>query len=184
MADSTDQLKLMIEVINTVVNPVNQTLARHSEAVQMAVTLINRLVELYSQEPTRNTIIKEMREELRKVHEAHKHNLDEHDDCCKERNTVLNQEASRRVEEIIRKASEFMDKMIEEHENKMKESFVEHKKLVETTMSPVGVMKERFNWLITALVIGYGMAAGVFFYVHSAVAKIEDISKVVEKLVK
>ena len=184
MADTTDQLKLMIEMINTVVNPVNQSLAKHSEAVQLAVTLINRLVELYSQEPTRNTIIKEMREELRKVHEAHRHNLDEHDDCCKERNTALNQEASRRVEEIIRKASEFMDKMIEEHEAKMKTSLEEHKKIMESTMAPVGPLKDKFVWLLTALGLGYAITLGVFFYVHSAVAKIEDISKVVDKLVK
>lgn len=184
MADTTDQLKLMIEMINTVVNPVNQTLAKHSEAVQLAVTLINKLVELYSQEPTRNTIIKEMREELTKVHEAYRHGLDEHDACCKDRSALLNQEASRRVEEIIRKASDFMDGMIEEHEVKMRVSFDEHKKLIESSLSPVSVMKDKFTWLLTALGIGYGMAIGVFFYVHSAMAKIDDISKVVEKLAK
>lgn len=184
MTDSTDQLRLMIEVINTVVNPVNQSLARHSEAVQLAVTLINKLVELYSQEPTRNTIIKEMREELRKVQEMHRQSLDEHDDCCKDRSSILNQEAGRRVEEIIRKASDFMDQMIEEHEVKMKQSFEEHKKIMENTLAPVGPLKDKFTWLLTALGIGYVMAGAVFFYVHSAISKMESLAKVIESLPK
>lgn len=184
MADTTDQLKLMIEMINTVVNPVNQSLAKHSEAVQLAVTLINKLVELYSQEPTRNTIIKEMREELRKVHDAYKRSLDDHDGCCKDRTEDANQEMVRRCDDIIRKSSEFMDKMIEDHEAKMKISFEEHKKIMESTMAPVGPLKDKFIWLMTALGLGYAMALGVFFYVHSVVGKIEDISKVVDKLAK
>lgn len=184
MADGTDQLQLMIRVMETVINPVNQSLSRHSEAVQMAVSLIQRLAEIYSQEPTRNTIIKELREEIVKLQALYQRGLDEHDDCCKERSLALNVEAAKRVDEILHKASDIMDNLIEDHEKQMKELLQKNESMTKEMLQPFGKLENRVNIALVWMTAISTVAIGVFFYIHSALSKFETVQKVVEELAK
>lgn len=182
MADGIDQLQMMIKVMETIINPVNQTLARHTEAVQVMGNLAQRLVELYSQEPTRNTIIKEMREEIQRIYDKYQSSIDEHDDCCKDRNKVLNEEASRRVEEIIRRASDLVDTIIEDHHTKMNAMMKEAEAKTQAALSPVDKMNKHFEKLLLGMAIMYAVAGTAFVYIHSAVSKFEILQKGVESL--
>lgn len=184
MAEGIDQLQLMIRVMETVINPVNQSLNRHSEAVQMAVSLIQRLAEIYSQEPTRNTIIKELRDEIAKLQALYQKGLDEHDDCCKERSLALNGEASKRVDEIIRKASDLMDNLIEEHEKQMKDILGKNEALTKELLQPVGKLENRVNIALVWMTAISTVAIAVFFYIHNILSKFESVQKIVEDLAK
>lgn len=184
MSEGIDQLQLMIRVMETVINPVNQSLNRHSEAVQMAVSLIQRLAEIYSQEPTRNTIIKELREEIAKLQTLYFKGLDEHDDCCKERNIALNGEAAKRVDDILRKASDLMEQLMEDHEKHMKDILTKNETLTKELLQPVGKLHDRVNIALVWMGAISTVAIAVFFYIHNILSKFETVQKTVEDLAK
>lgn len=152
MPSDVENTRVLIEVLKTIVDPVNQSLARHSEAVQMAIGLIQRLVEMSQQEPTRNTIVNEFRKEINDLAKEYQSALDEHDKLCEKRGGLHNNDYCKTAEGIVKQAIEKMESSIKKSQSEMEEK-----------IKPVQELKESFDdlkkfvkiaWIVTSSIIG------------------------------
>lgn len=85
MGSELENLKAFVDLVNSVVTPVNTSLQRHSEAVAAASHQINRLVEMFQAEPTRQTIIDKVREIVDEQAESYRDEVKVHDAGCASR---------------------------------------------------------------------------------------------------
>jgi hypothetical protein len=71
---------------------------------------------------------------------------------------------------------------IETYEKEVKAILTEHKTAMEKALEPVGKMKDKFMWLLTALGLGYAIGIGAFFYIHSVIGKVDGLADAVKAL--
>lgn len=102
-------IRALIDVINSIVTPVNASLIRHSEAVATAITMVQRLAEIVQQEPTRVTLLNEMKDSIKELTDSYSRALDIHDKQCEKRGTQFDSDAIKRAEDVLMKATNAMD---------------------------------------------------------------------------
>ena len=185
MSEQYDQMKWMIEFMGAVLNPVNQTLTRHSETVNTVVNLVQRLMEVYTQEPTRNTIINTVRAELDDAVRQYKELLLSHESGCRSRNDELNTDAIERSKVILEKCETLLKQVITEHHEKVNSSIVLHHDKVKEILKPVDELKARFNWLLWSIGFCFAVGSSVLLFLYpklmEAIHKFEAIEKLVPK---
>ena len=145
--------RIFMELINTIVNPVNASMARHSEAMAAILAAVQRIADIVQAEPTRTTLLKEMREELARLAEEYAVALKDHDKMCERRGGQWNAEDVRRAEDVLRQAI----KAIEEH-------FEQHQDATDGKLKPVDEMKKRFDELIWTIRIAVGIGISAAGY--------------------
>lgn len=145
--------RFLMDLINTIITPVNANMARHSEAMASILSAVQRIADIVQQEPTRRTLLEEMRGELARLAEEYAGALKEHDKMCERRGGQWNAEDVRRAEDVLRQAI----KAIEDH-------FEQHEDATGTKLKPVDEMKERFDHLIWTIRIAVAVGGGMFTY--------------------
>lgn len=159
MADGNEQFRIVVDIINSIITPVNQTLTKHTEAVNLSISLINKLVELYSQEPTRITIVKELRDELIRCSDEYKRLIATHEYSCKERNDESIDAAVLKMKDQLG----ITENSIKAHaDNKHQEIKTE----VKAISTPVTAWDNRMKWLFLAIGISYTLFLGGFVYFY------------------
>lgn len=141
--------RVFLELITGIVNPVNSNLQRHAEAIQAILAAVQRIVDIVQAEPTRRTILEEMREELSRLANEYAAGLREHDKQCERRGGQWNAEDVRRAEDVLRQAID----AIEDH-------FGKHQTQTECHLTPVKELKDRFDKLVWQIGVAYKLAAG------------------------
>jgi chromosome segregation ATPase len=141
--------RVFIELITGIVNPVNANMTRHAEAMQTILAAVQRIADIVQAEPTRRTILEQMREELARLAEEYASSLKEHDKQCERRGGQWNAEDVRRAEDVLRQAID----AIEDH-------FGKHQNQTETHLTPVKDLRDKFDKLIWQISVAYKLAAG------------------------
>lgn len=151
--------RVVMELVSTIITPVNAGLAKHSEAMSAILAAVQRIADIVQQEPTRRTLLEAMREELARLGEEYASCLKEHDKMCERRGGQWNAEDVRRAEDVLRQAI----KAIEDH-------FEEHEDATGTKLKPVDDMKKRFEELIWTIRIAAGIGISAAGYLAYALA--------------
>jgi hypothetical protein len=141
--------RVFIELITGIVNPVNANLTRHAEAVQTILAAVQRIADIVQAEPTRRTILEEMREELARLANEYTSGLKEHDKMCERRGGQWNAEDIRRAEDVLRQAID----AIEDH-------FGKHQVQTEVHLTPVKALQDQFDRLIWQIGVVYKIGSG------------------------
>ena len=141
--------RIFLELVTGVITPVNTNLTRHAEAIQAILAATQRIAEIVQTEPTRRTLLEEMREELARLAEETATGLKEHDKQCEKRGGQWNVEDVRRAEDVLRQAIE----AIKEHFSKHQDATVCH-------LTPVKELRDKFDKLIWQIGVAYKIAAG------------------------
>lgn len=161
-----DDNRFLMDLINTIITPVNANMARHSEATSAILSAVQRIADIVQAEPTRTTLLKEMREELARLAEEYAAALKDHDKMCERRGGQWNAEDVRRAEDVLRQAI----KAIEEH-------FEQHQDATDGKLKPVDEMKERFDHLIWTIRIAVVLGVSMFGYLAWTLAHLPGAAK-------
>lgn len=145
--------RVFMELVNTIINPVNASMARHSEAMTSILAAVQRIAEIVQTEPTRRTLLDEIREDLARLGEEYAHALKEHDRMCERRGGDWNTEDVRRAGEIVRCA-----------QDALKEHMGKHEEHTDGKLKPVDDMKKRFDELLWTIRIAVGVGISAFGY--------------------
>jgi hypothetical protein len=141
--------RIFLELVTGVITPVNNNLTRHAEAIQTLLAATQRIAEIVQTEPTRRTILEEMREELSKLANEYAAGLKEHDKQCAARGGQWNAEDVRRAEDVLRQAID----AIEDH-------FGKHQVQTEVHLTPVRELQDQFDRLIWQIGVVYKIGSG------------------------
>lgn len=162
MPTDFENYRAITDIINSIVTPMNQSLARHTEAINMTGNIVQRLVEAAGAEPTRLTIIEELKKELNSLNEKYKDDLEDHDKCCKERNTALYNANTKKIEEDLKEIIV-----------KMKEIIDAHQVSIDDRLDPIRKLTKRFNWLLTAIGLSWAIAGGFYAYFYPIIESLK-----------
>ena len=158
--------RIFIELITGIVNPVNSNLTRHAEAMQTILSAVQRIAEIVQTEPTRRTLLEEMREELARLAEECASGLKEHDRQCERRGGQWNTEDVRRAEDVLRQAIEAI-----------KAHFGKHQEETACHLTPVKELKDKFDKLMWAIGIACTMGLSMFGYLAWTLAHLPGAGK-------
>ena len=158
--------RIFLELITGIVNPVNANMTRHAEAMQTILAAVQRIADIVQAEPTRRTILEQMREELGRLAEEYAASLTEHDKQCERRGGQWNAEDVRRAEDVLRQAID----AIEDH-------FGKHQDQTDGKLKPVDDMKKRFEELIWTIRIAVGLGVSMFAYLAWALSHLPGAGK-------
>ena len=145
--------RIFLELVTGVITPVNTNLTRHAEAIQAILAATQRIAEIVQSEPTRRTILEDMRDELARLGEETAASLKEHDKQCEKRGGTWNAEDERRAVEIVRIAGDIM-----------KDNFGKHQTETACHLTPVKELKDKFDKLLWAIGIACTMGLSMFGY--------------------
>ena len=151
--------RVFLELVTGVITPVNNNLTRHAEAIQTILAATQRIAEIVQTEPTRRSILEEMREELARLADECNAGLKEHDKQCATRGGQWNVEDVRRAEDVLRQAIDAI-----------KDHFGKHQDQTECHLTPVKDMRDKFDKLIWAIVIACGLGVTMFGYLAWALS--------------
>lgn len=158
MAD-LDNLKALLDIVNSIIAPINATLNKQNEALVESATQLNTLVDLFQTEPTRHTIIEKLRDALENLEEEVSKNISEHNTICKERHAEQCVLGDRRGQDILREATSAMKAIVESHNTQ-----------VGGMLNPVKELKDKFDKLLWAIGIATSIGMAMFGYLAYALS--------------
>lgn len=154
-----DNIKALLDIVNSIIVPINQTLSKQNEALIESTNQLNMLVDLFQAEPTRHSIIEKLRDALCDLEDEIGKTIAEHNVVCKERHAEQCLLGDKRGQEILREATVSMKAIVETHQ-----------KQVDVQLIPVKELKEKFDKLIWSIVIACGLGVSMFGYLAWALA--------------